>query len=343
MKIILDGMGGDHAPEEIVKGAVLAASDFEGKILIVGDEPRIRDILSTYEYDREKIDVIHAPEVIDNHDSPVHAIRRKRNSSMVVGLEMVKKGEEDMFISAGNSGAILTGGILVLGRIRGIDRPALGSTYPIMGQGMSMLIDSGANAECKPHNLLQFAIMGSLYMEKVIGVKHPSVGLINMGTEPGKGSKLLKDAYVLLERNKGEKHGLNFMGNVEARDVPFGISDVYVCDGLVGNVVLKMTEGMGLSVFGLIKRRLTDGMRAKLGAMVLMKKLNELRKDFDYSEYGGAPVLGVRGAVVKIHGAANALAVRNGILKAVPYVKNKVVETIEKSVENLVGLQVDEA
>ena len=211
-----------------------------------------------------------------------------------------------------------------------------------MGQGVSLLIDSGANAECKPHNLLQFAIMGSLYMENVLGVKRPTVGLVNMGTEPGKGSKLLKDAYEMLDQYK-RKTGFNFFGNIEARDVPFGICDVYVCDGLVGNVVLKMTEGMALSVFGLIKRKLTDGMRAKLGAMVLMKKLNELRKDFDYTEYGGAPVLGVRGAVVKIHGSSNAYAVRSGILKAIPYVKNRVVETIQRSVENLTEFQVDEA
>lgn len=341
MRIVLDGMGGDHAPAEIVKGAVATVPDIDGRIMIVGDEKAINGILADYDYDKEKISVIHADEVIDNHDSPVQAIRRKRGSSMVLGLEAVKNGEADMMISAGNSGALMTGSMLTLGRIQGIDRPALGSAYPIFGQGVSMLIDSGANAECKPHNLLHFAIMGSLYMEKVLGVHRPSIGLVNMGTEPGKGSKFLKETYELLEAKKHELR-LNFVGNIEARDVPFGICDVYVCDGLVGNVVLKMTEGMALSVFGLIKRTITDGMRAKMGALVLSKRLGELRKEFDYTEYGGAPILGVRGAVVKIHGSSNADAVRNGILKAIPYVDNKVVDTIEKSVTRITGIEADE-
>ena len=341
MNIILDGMGGDHAPYEIVKGAVATAPEIDGRITIVGDEEVIGSALADFKYDKEKISVLHAEEAIDGGDSPVQAIRQKKRSSMVLGLEAVKSGEADMLISAGNSGALLTGSIFVLGRIRGIDRPALGSTYPIFGQGIAMLIDSGANAECKPHNLLNFAVMGSLYMENVLGVKRPSIGLINMGTEPGKGSKLLKEAYELIE-NKKEELGLNFVGNIEARDVPFGICDVYVCDGLIGNVVLKMTEGMALSVFGLIKRAITDGMRAKMGAVVLSKRLNELRKDIDYTEYGGAPILGVRGAVVKIHGSSNAAAVRNGILKAIPYFENNVVGTIERSVEKMTGRSLDE-
>ena len=341
MNIILDGMGGDHAPYEMVKGAVATAPEIDGRIIIAGDEAVIGGALADFNYDKEKISILHAEETIDGHDSPVQAIRQKKRSSMVLGLEAVKRGEADMFISAGNSGALLTGATLILGRIRGIDRPALGSTYPIFGQGIAMLIDSGANAECKPQNLLSFAVMGSLYMENVLGVKRPSIGLINMGTEPGKGSKLLKEAYELLEAKKDELD-LNFVGNIEARDVPFGICDVYVCDGLIGNVVLKMTEGMALSVFGLIKRAITDGMRAKMGALVLSKRLNELRKDIDYTEYGGAPILGVRGAVVKIHGSSNAAAVRNGILKAIPYHENSVVKTIEESVEKMTERSLDE-
>ncbi|MDR1953653.1 MAG: phosphate acyltransferase PlsX [Clostridiales Family XIII bacterium] len=342
MRIILDGMGGDNAPDEIVKGAAETSALIDHEICIVGDEARIIPLLETYEHDADKISVLHAPDVISGEDSPVKAVRQKKESSLVKGMEAVRNGEGDIFISAGNSGAIMSGGIFILGRIPGIDRPAIGSTYPILGRGgASLLIDSGANAECKPHNLLQFAVMGSIYAQNVLGKEKPSVGLVNMGTEPGKGSALVKDAYELLERGRESGQGLNFIGNVEARDVPIGICDVIVCDGFIGNVILKMTEGMALSISHLIRQKFTEGLIAKAGSALLYNKLGEMKKAFDYTEYGGAPVLGLKSALVKLHGSATAKAVRNGIARAVPFMENRVVNTIEDSVARFMEITGD--
>ncbi|MDR1028323.1 MAG: phosphate acyltransferase PlsX [Clostridiales Family XIII bacterium] len=336
MRIVLDGMGGDNAPDEIVKGAVETSASIDHEICIVGDRERIEPLLDTFEYDAKKICVLHASEVIGSDDSPVKAVRRKKDSSLVKGMEAVRDGEGDIFISAGNSGAIMSGGVFVLGRIRGIDRPAIGSTYPILGQGeVSLLIDTGANAECKPHNLLQFAMMGSIYAQSVLGKERPTVGLVNIGTEPGKGSAMLKETFELLMRSRDGSSGLNFIGNVEARDVPIGICDVIVCDGFVGNVILKMTEGVALSISHLIRRKFSEGVVAKAGAVLLYNKLGELKKAFDYTEYGGAPILGVKGAVVKLHGSATANAVRSGITRAIPFVENRVVDTIERAMGEL--------
>ncbi|MDR2156762.1 MAG: phosphate acyltransferase PlsX [Clostridiales Family XIII bacterium] len=334
MRIVLDGMGGDNAPREIVKGAAEASRLIDHEICIVGDGERIGSLLDEFEHDANKIGILHASEVIGNGDSPVKAVRRKKDSSLVKGMEAVRAGEGDIFISAGNSGAIMSGGVFVLGRIRGIDRPAIGSTYPILGQdGVSLLIDSGANAECKPQNLLQFAVMGSIYAKNVLGKEKPSVGLVNMGTEPGKGSSMVKEAFELLEKNRDGSKGVNFIGNVEARDVPIGVCDVIVCDGFIGNVILKMTEGVALSISHLIRRKFSEGLAAKAGAALLYNKLGELKKAFDYTEYGGAPVLGVQGAVVKLHGSSAAKAVRNGIARAIPFMENRVVDTIKCAME----------
>ncbi|MDR1779005.1 MAG: phosphate acyltransferase PlsX [Clostridiales Family XIII bacterium] len=332
MRIILDGMGGDNAPDEIVKGAADVSLLIEHEICIVGDEPRIRKILSNEKHDSDKLTVRHASEVITGEDSPVKSIRKKKDSSLVRGMEMVRDGEGDLFISAGNSGALMSGGIFILGRIEGIDRPAIGSTYPILSKNTaSLLIDAGANAECKPQALVQFAIMGSIYAKEVLKIDSPRVGLVNMGTEPGKGSVMLKETYELLTETAPQA-GLHFVGNIEARDIPIGISDVIVCDGLVGNVVLKMTEGMALSISHLIRQKFTEGLVAKAGAALLYNKLGELKKAFDYTEYGGAPILGVKGAVVKMHGSADAKAVRNSIARAVPFMENRVVENITNSI-----------
>lgn len=331
MKIILDGMGGDNAPVEIVKGAVDAAKIIEHEICITGHSEAINNELNKYDYNKDQITVIHTSEVIETEDSPVKSIRTKKDSSMVVGLNQIKEGKGDLFISAGNSGAIMAGGLFIVGRIKGIDRPALASTYPILGTGVTLLIDSGANSECKSRNLLEFATMGSIYMEKVLDVKSPRVGLVNMGTEEGKGTATLKESYELL-KNSNENGHLNFVGNVEGRDVPKGICDVTVCDGLVGNVILKLTEGLAWQILQLLKQKFTDGIIAKLGALLLKSKLGELKKEFDYTEYGGAPVLGVKGPVIKMHGSSNANAVKNSIIKGIPFVENNVVNTIEKSV-----------
>ena len=327
MRIILDGMGGDNAPAAVVEGAVSAAKEIEHEIVIIGQEELIQNELNKYRYNPKKISVVNAREVITNEEAPVRAVRSKKDSSIVRGINMVKNGEGDIFISAGSTGALLSGGLFILGRIQGIDRPALASVYPIVGGTPSLLVDAGANAECKPNNLLEFGIMGNIYMEKVIGRENPKVGLVNIGTEAAKGNTLTKAAYELLEQSD-----MNFIGNVEAREVPKGVCDVIVCDGFTGNVVLKLTEGLAWNILQVIKKKFTDGVKAKLGAALLIDKLSELKTEFDYSEYGGAPILGVKGPIVKMHGSSSANAVKNTILKGIPYVEEKVVETIQNSV-----------
>ncbi len=327
MKIILDGMGGDHAPASVVEGAVLASKEIDHEIHIIGQEELINAELSKYKFDPDKIFVIDARDVITNDDAPVRAVRSKKDSSIVKGINMVKNGEGDIFISAGSTGALMAGGLFLLGRIQGIDRPALASVYPILGSKASLLLDAGANAECKPNNLLEFGIMGNIYMEKVLGRENPRVGLVNLGAEAAKGNTLTKAAYELLEQSH-----LNFVGNVEAREVPKGACDVIVADGFTGNVILKLTEGLAWNILQVMKRKFTDGVKAKLGAALLLDKIGELKKDFDYSEYGGAPILGVKGPIVKMHGSSSANGVKNTILKGIPFVEGKVVETIQNSV-----------
>lgn len=327
MKIILDGMGGDNAPFSVVEGAVLASKETEHHIAIIGQEELIIPELKKYQYDSKKISIINATEVISNDEAPVRAVRSKKDSSIVKGINMVKAGEGDIFISAGSTGALLAGGLFILGRIQGIDRPALATVYPIVGGTPSLLVDAGANADCKPNNLLEFGIMGNIYMEKVIGRKEPRVGLVNIGAEAAKGSTLTKAAYDLLEQSH-----MNFIGNVEAREVPKGACDVIVTDGFTGNVLLKLTEGLAWNILQVIKKKFTDGMKAKLGAALLIDKMKELKQEFDYSEYGGAPILGVKGPIVKMHGSSNANAVKNTILKGIPYVSENVVDTIQNSV-----------
>ncbi len=338
MRIILDGMGGDNAPGEIVKGAVGASKLIEDEIVIVGDGDKIEFQLKKYKYSDEKISVKHASEVIENDDAPVRAVRRKKDSSMVVGLNMVKSGEGDLFISAGNTGALMAGALFNLGRIQGIDRPAIASIYPILGtKKPSLLVDAGANSECKPSNLLEFAMMGSIYMEKVLGRENPKIGLVNLGVEETKGSTLTKAAFGLLEKSH-----LNFSGNIEAREVPLGGADVVVCDGFVGNVILKLTEGLAINIVNLLKKKFTENARAKMGAVLLSKKLRGLKEEFDYTEYGGAPILGVKGPVVKMHGSSNANAVKNSILKAIPFAEENVVGIISESVFEIEEVLIEE-
>ena len=327
MRIILDGMGGDNAPGAVVEGAVLASKEIDHEIVIIGQEELIKQELKKYKYNHEKITVADAREVITNDEAPVRAVRSRKDSSIVKGINMVKSGDGDIFISAGSTGALLSGGLFILGRIQGIDRPALASIYPIVGGEADLLIDAGANSECKPNNLLEFGIMGNIYMEKVVGRTSPRVGLVNIGTEAAKGSTLTKAAYELLEQSN-----MNFIGNVEAREVPKGACDVIVCDGFTGNVILKLTEGLAWNILQVIKKKFTDGVKAKLGAALLIDKLGELKKEFDYSEYGGAPILGVKGPIVKMHGSSNANAVKNTIVKGIPFVEGKVIETIQNSV-----------
>lgn len=330
MKIILDGMGGDNAPASVVGGAVEASKLIKDEIIIVGKEEEIFNELKKYKYDKERVTVVNANEVIENEDTPVKSVRKKKDSSMVVGLNMLNEGKGDLFISAGNTGALLAGSLFNVGRIQGIDRPALASIYPIMGSIPSLLLDAGANSECKPNNLLEFGVMGSIYMDKVIGRENPRVGLVNIGVEENKGSTLTKAAFELLDKSH-----LNFIGNVEAREVPKGACDVIVCDGFVGNVILKLTEGLAWNILKLLKRKFTSGNLAKMGALMLKGKFKELKDEFDYSEYGGAPILGVKRPVVKMHGSSSVKAVKNTILKGIPYAEENVVGIISDAVFEL--------
>jgi len=337
MIILLDGMGGDNAPAAVVEGAALAAGKTEHKIVLIGDEEKLNRELSKHKFDKNQISTVHTQEVITNDDAPVKAVRSKKNSSMVRGLTMLKDGEGDVFLSGGNTGALMAGGLFILGRIQGIDRPPIASVYPILGSDASLLVDAGANTECKPNNLLEFATMGSIYMEKVIGRQNPTVGLVNIGTEENKGTTVIKAAYELLQ-----KSGLNFIGNVEAREVPKGACDVIVCDGFVGNVILKLTEGLAWNIFKLVKAKFTSGGAAKFGAMLLAGKMKELKKEFDYSEYGGAPILGLKKPVVKMHGSSAANGVKNTILKAIPFAQENVVCMIENSVLDIEEILISE-
>lgn len=325
MLIAVDAMGGDNAPHEIIEGCIRAINrDSRVHIALVGPAETIHNLLKGKEHSR--LQVVDAPEVITNDDAPVEAIRKKRKSSMVIGMDMVKRGEAQAFISAGNTGALMAGALFRIGRIKGIDRPALAPIIPTLTGG-AMLIDAGANADCKPNNLLQFALMGSAYMDRVMGVDSPKVALVNVGTEPGKGNQLTKEAYKLLEDSS-----LNFIGNIEARDIPSGKADVLVCDGFVGNVILKLTEGLAMSIFGQLKKEFTASTLSKIAAALLKPGLVRFRNKMDYKEYGGAPLLGVDGGCIKAHGSSDARAIENAVMKAIKFVDMKVVDRIKADI-----------
>ena len=331
MRILLDGMGGDHAPRETVKGAVQAAELIDDEIVIIGRRDAIEKELKRNRYKGDQISIRDASDEITMHDSPVKAIRQKKDSSLVVGLNMIKDGGGDVFLSAGNTGALIVGARLILGRIRGIDRPALASFYPDMvSKKLCLLVDAGASAESKAQNLLEYGLMGSIFMEKALGVFDPRVGLVNLGAEESKGTSVTKDAYQRLKNSN-----LNFVGNVEAREVPNGTCDVIVCDGFVGNVILKLTEGASQSIFRLVKQAITENLKTKVGGALIKGQLMKLKDDFDYEEYGAAPVLGVNGAVMKMHGSSSATAVKNGIIRSVSFASGNVVDLIRQEMMNL--------
>lgn len=326
MRIGIDAMGGDHAPVETVKGAIMALDIIEGTIVLLGDEAAIQTELKKYDHDTTRIEIIPTTEVVENEDKPVIAIKRKKDSSMVVGLDKVRKGEIDALISAGNTGALLAGGLLRVGRIRGVDRPALTTVFPTF-KGMFVLADVGANAECKARNLHEFGVMGSIYAKDVLGINNPKVGLVNIGTEEGKGTPMVAEAYQLLKESD-----LNFIGNVEARDIPEKMADVLVCDGFTGNIILKLTEGVAKSFMGEIKSIFMSNPISKLAALLMKKDLKELKTKMDYTEYGGAPLLGVKAPIVKAHGSSNGKAFMNAIKYAEKYVSNNIIEKISEEI-----------
>ncbi len=330
MKFAVDGMGGDFSPSAIVEGAVLAVKEYNDiELIITGPEEAIAKELSKYDYDKEKITIVNATEIISPNEEPVKAIRRKKDSSISKALQLVKEKKVDGIISAGSTGAFLAGCTLIVGRLKGIDRPALAPVLPGIN-GPFMIIDVGANADCKPHYLVQFALMGKIYFENVLNTKNPTIGLINIGAEEEKGNELTKNAHKLLKTTD-----YNFVGNVEPRDITQGDVKVLVCDGFVGNTVLKMYEGVAASIFSILKENIMSSFTTKLGGMLLKPVFKKIKSDFDYTEYGGAAFLGVNGICVKAHGSSNAKAFKNAIRQAKIAYDNKIVEKIQIELENL--------
>jgi len=330
MKIVIDVMGGDNAPEEIIKGAIMAVNEFGVDIILVGDEVKIKSEVEKYQIkDKNKVTIVHASEIITNDESPTMAIRRKKHSSMVVGLKMLKEGYADAFISAGSTGALLAGGLFIVGRIDGIDRPCLAPIIP-GEKGNFMLLDAGANAECKPRNILQFAIMGDVYSKKVLGKQNPKVGLVNIGVEEEKGTEFVKQSYALLKQSE-----LNFIGNIEPRDIPKGECDIVLADGFVGNVILKLYEGVAQTIFDVLKREIYSSFLNKLGGFLLKPVFKKFKTDFDYTEYGGAILLGVKNVLIKAHGSSNAKAIKNAVKQAVNCINGNVVEIISQEIKNM--------
>ena len=326
MKIVVDAMGGDLAPVEIVKGAVDAARDFGIEIILVGDEKRIREELSIQDTQKTLISVIHAAEVIEMGEHPAGAIRKKKDSSIVVGTRLVKEGLGDAIVSAGNTGAAMGSALLGLGRVKGINRPAIAQIIPSI-KGHTLMLDVGANAESDPENLLQFAVMGSIYSRKILGAVNPKVGLLNIGEEETKGKPLYVEAFKLIK-----KSNVNFIGNIEGMDITSGVADVVVCDGFVGNVVLKFGEGLARDLMSMIKEELRKNVFVKIGAALVFSQAKGLKKRIDYAEYGGAPLLGVNGVCIICHGSSQARAIKNAILMARECVERNVVKSIRESI-----------
>lgn len=326
--VALDCMGGDNAPEEIVKGGVMAFQKNKNIFLkLLGAEDVIKAELSKYEYNVNQIEIINTTEVIETGEPPVKAIRSKKDSSIVVGMKLVKKGEADAFVSAGSTGAILVGGQVLVGRIKGIERPPLAPLIPTVN-GTSLLIDCGANVDARASQLVQFAKIGSIYMENVIGIKNPRVALVNIGAEEEKGNALVKETYPLLKACES----INFVGNIEARDIPFGEADVVLCEAFVGNVILKLYEGVGSALISKVKQGLMTNLKTKIGALLIKHALKDTLKSFQTDEYGGAPLLGLNGLVVKTHGSSKAVEVCNSILQCVTFkqqdINNKIKENL---------------
>ena len=328
VNVAVDAMGGDNAPVEIVKGAIEAVKESKSvKVFLVGQEDVIKAELAKYTYDEDQIEVVHASEVIETGEPPVMAIRKKKDSSIVKAMYMVKDGTCDAFVSAGSTGAVLVGGQVIVGRIKGVERPPLAPLMPT-AKGPVLLIDCGANVDARASHLVQFAKMGSIYMEYVMGVKNPRIGLVNIGAEEEKGNALVKETYPLLK----ECEDINFVGNVEARDIPAGAVDVAVCEAFVGNVILKTYEGVGATLIKQVKAGMMTSLRSKVGALLVKPALKKTLKKFDVKEYGGAPMLGLKGLVVKTHGSSESVEIKNSILQCIAFKEQEISEKIKEKI-----------
>lgn len=326
--VALDAMGGDNAPKEMIKGAVQALEKTDAvQVLLVGKEDVIRAELAQYTYDKTRIEVVNATEVIETAEPPVNAIRRKKDSSIVVGMKLVKEGQADAFVSAGSSGAVLVGGQVIVGRIKGVERPPLAPLIPTE-KGVSLLVDCGANVDARPSHLVQFAKMGSIYMENVLGVKKPRVAIVNIGAEEEKGNALVKETFPLLKACED----INFVGSIEAREIPKGEADVIVCEAFVGNVILKLYEGLSSTLIGAIKKGMMSTLKSKIGAALALPALKSTLKTFDATQYGGAPLLGLNGLVVKTHGSAKAKEITNSIFQCVTFKEEDINGKIRKNI-----------
>ncbi|WP_077610927.1 phosphate acyltransferase PlsX [Clostridium sp. Marseille-P2415] len=329
IKVAVDAMGGDYAPTEMVAGAVAAVNaNKEIQVLLVGQEQIVSEELAKHAYNKDQIRIVNAAEVIETEEPPVNAIRKKKDSSIVVGMNLVKQKEADAFVSAGSSGAILVGGQVIVGRIKGVERPPLAPLIPTE-KGVSLLIDCGANVDARPSHLVQFAMMGSLYMEHVLGVKNPRVAIVNIGAEEEKGNALVKETFPLLKECKD----IHFTGSIEAREIPHGGADVIVCEAFVGNVILKLYEGVGATLINKVKSGMMGSLRSKIGALLVKPALKETLKSFDASQYGGAPLLGLNGLVVKTHGNSKAAEVKNSIIQCVAFKEQGINDKIRESLK----------
>lgn len=328
VNVAVDAMGGDHAPAEIVKGAVEAVNESTHvKIFLVGQEEAVNKELSRYTYRNEQIEVVNATEIIETAEPPVMAIRKKKDSSLVKALYMVKDGTCDAFVSAGSTGATLVGGQVIVGRIKGVERPPLAPLIPTE-KGCALLIDCGANVDARPSHLVQFAKMGSVYMESVMNIKNPRVAIVNIGAEEEKGNALVKETFPLL-KNCPDIH---FIGSIEARDIPAGFADVIVCEAFVGNVILKLYEGVGGTLIKKVKAGMMTSLRSKIGALLVKPALKNTLKDFDLEQYGGAPMLGLNGLVVKTHGSSKSVEIKNSILQCITFTEQNINQKIKEKI-----------
>ena len=328
IKVAVDAMGGDYAPQEPVKGVVEALQEKpELYVYLVGQEDVLKKELDKYTYPKERLEVVHASEIIETGEPPVHAIQKKKDSSLVKALRMVRSKEASAFVSCGSTGAVLVGGQVLVGKSKGVERAPLAPLIPT-ATGVSLLIDCGANVDARPSHLVQFAKMGSIYMENVVGIKNPKVAIVNNGAEEEKGNALVKETFPLLKECKS----INFIGSIEARDIPAGYADVVVCEAFVGNVILKLYEGVGSALIQKIKEGMMTSTRSKIGALLVKPALKETLKSFDATEYGGAPLLGLKGLVVKTHGSAKAIEIKHGIFQCVQFKQEKINEKIAERI-----------
>jgi glycerol-3-phosphate acyltransferase PlsX len=329
MKVVLDAMGGDHAPQVNIEGAVQTVQESDDiEVILVGDETAVRQELKGRKYRADRISVVHASQVVEMHESPTAAIRKKRDSSIRVGLGLVKAGKADAFVSAGHSGAVMGTSLLLLGMSKGVDRPAIATLMPTL-RDTFILLDVGANVDCKPENLQQFALMGNIYCKLILGREKPKVGLLSIGEEDVKGNELTKEAFKLIRQSS-----INFIGNIEGKDIFTGAADVVVCDGFTGNIALKISEGLAEIILKMLKREISNVTAGKIGYLMLKPAIRNFKKKTDYDEFGGAPLLGINGTSIISHGRSSAKAIRNALRVADDFARKRVYEAISDAIQS---------